>query len=199
MMKLKFGKEVYIHCVTGLKTIMIKLILKIFLAAIFTASVVFAGCNKVKSLLDINFDADFKVDMSVDAVDSGLGYGEFNIKETVDPLDDEEVQKYIDNIKGWEVTDLTIKFKQVDPDFDLSEGQAKMYNDNKTVEWNLTDQKVYSDLEISLGNENNQWAGVNELINQKKPFTINLTGKTTPGSKFKVQLIFNSKITANPL
>ena len=178
---------------------MIKLILKTSLALILTVSVIITGCNKVKGLLDINFDADFTVDMSVDASDSGLGNGSFDVEETVDPLENDDVRKYIDNIKDWEATDLTLKFKQVAPEFDLSEGKAKMYNGNKEVTWNLEDQKITENTEVKLGNDNNQWTTVNEMIMQKEPFTIELSGKATPGSQFKVQLVFNSKITANPL
>jgi len=178
---------------------MIKLILKISLATIFTASLVLVGCNKVKSLLDISFDADFNVDMSVDAVDSGLGYGWFEMEETVDPLADEEVRKYIDNIKDWAITDLKIKFNQVDPDFDLSESMIKMYNNEKVVSWDLPDQKIMEGSEILLDNENNQWSLLNEIIKQKEPFKVYLTGKTVPASHFNLQLVFKSKITANPL
>lgn len=178
---------------------MTKLLLQTALSVIFTVSIVFTGCNKVKGLLDINFDANFSVDMSVDALDSGTGFGVFDVEETLDPLADEEVQKYIDNIKDWAVTDLKIKFSQVNPEFDLSECIASMFLDEKTVTWYIADQHVINGDEVNLGNEENQWSMVNEIIKQKKPFTITLSGKTTPASQFKVQLIFNSKITANPL
>jgi len=185
--------------VTRKSAIMTRLILKTLVSLIFAFALITVGCNKVKDLLDIKFDADFKIDMSVNTDDSGLGFGYFNVEETVDPLSDEEVQKYIDNIKNWEIIDLKIKFNQVNPDFYMTEGIVKIYLDEKEVSWLLEDQQITPGSEFALGNEENQWNMVNEIINQKKPFKIKLTGKATPASNFNLQLMVNSKITANPL
>jgi hypothetical protein len=178
---------------------MTRLILKTSVTFFLAYALITVGCNKVKELLDIKFDADFTINLPVNADDSGLGFGYFNVEETVDPLSDEEVQKYIDNIKSWEIIDLKIKFNQVNPDFDMTEGIVKIYLDEKEVSWLLEDQQIIVGSEFALGNEDNQWSMVNEIINQKKPFKIKLTGKATPASNFNLQLIVNSKITANPL
>lgn len=178
---------------------MVKINLKILLSVIVVLALSIAGCNKVKELLDIKFDVDFKVDMSVEAGDSGCEGGAFSVEKTIDPLADDDVKKYIDNIKGWEVTQLSLLFKQVSPDFYLSEGLVKLSHQETEVIWNLDDQQIKENTEIFLANDNGQWQKVNEIMNKKEAFKVFFSGKADPGSDFVLQLVINSKITANPL
>lgn len=178
---------------------MVKGNIKIFLSIFVAVTILIAGCNKVKQLLDVKFDANFIVNLAVEAEDYGLDGGFFSIEKVVDPLADEEVKKYIDNIKGLEVTGLSMIFKQVNPGFNLSEGIAKMSLDNWEVTWNLKDQLVTDGTEVALGNENGQWNMVNDIMNQKKEFLIIVSGKSEPASSFVIQIDIKTKITANAL
>ena len=178
---------------------MVKMNLKILVSVIAIVALSIASCNKVKALLDIKFDVDVKVDMTVKADESGLEGGAFVVDKTIDPLADEEVKKYIDNIKGWEVLQLSILFKQVNPDFYLSEGLVKLSSAQKEVEWNLKDQQIKKDTKIDLSNDSGQWFIVNEIMNEKKPFNVHFSGIADPGSNFVLELIIKTKITANPL
>lgn len=162
-------------------------------------AITIAGCNKVKEILDIKFDADFTVDLSVESSNTGLDKSTFNVEKTVDPLEDETVQQYIDNIKGWEVLQLDIKFNQVYPDFYLSDGIVKIAGNGREVSWNLNDQDIIDGKVIALGNENGEWNMLNEIMNQKEPFIVYFSGNAEPASSFVLQFIIKTKITANPL
>lgn len=172
---------------------------KIILSVLLITGVAWSGCNKAKELLDVEFETNFKVNLPVSLTGSRSLDGVFLVEKTVDPLSDEEVEKYIDNIKAWNVTEFTGIFLHVNPDFVLTNGLVKMSSVDKEVIWNLEDQTITEGSVINLGNENGQWQTVNDILGQKKEFTVHFSGNNSLEEDFTLQLIIKTRVTANPL
>ena len=172
---------------------------KIILSVLLITGLAWSGCNKAKELLDVEFDADFKVNLPVYLTGARALDGAFLVEKTVDPLADEEVEKYIDNIKGWNVTEFSGVFLHVNPDFELTNGLVKISSASKQASWNLDDQTITEGTEISLGNENGQWQTINEIFGQKEEFTAHFSGNNSLEEDFTLQLIIKTRVTANPL
>lgn len=171
---------------------------RIILSVLVITATVWSGCNKAKELLDVEFDADFTVDLPV-SHSTRSAEASFLVEETVDPLADENVEKYIDNIKSWNITDLTGVFLQVNPDFDLTNGQVSVTSDDKSAVWNLANQTITEGSQISLGNEDGQWATVNEILGQKQVLTVRFSGDSSLDEDFTLRLTMYTQVTANPL
>lgn len=170
---------------------------RIILSLLVITATVWSGCNKAKELLDVEFDADFTVDLPVTTTRSVEG--SFNVEETVDPLSDDDVAKYIDNIKSWNITNLSGLFLQVNPDFDLSNAQVMVSSGDKEAIWNLADQNITEGTSITLSNENGQWETVNEILGMKQEFTVSFSGDSSLDDDFVLQLTIFTRVTANPL
>lgn len=173
--------------------------LRIILTVLLFTGFIWSGCDKAKELLDVEFDADFKVNLPVKLNGTRSLDGAFIVEETVNPLADEEIEKYIDNIKSWNVTELSGTFLQVDPDFELTNGLVKISSSSKEAIWNLDDQLITEGSEIILGNENGQWNTVNQILNDKQEFTILFSGNNSQEEDFVLQLLIETRVTANPL
>lgn len=173
--------------------------LKVILSILLFTGFVWSGCNKAKELFDVEFDADFKVNLPVKIDGTRSLDGEFLVEETVDPLADEEIEKYIDNIKSWNVTQLSGTFLQVNPDFELTNGLVKISSSSEEAIWNLNDQMISEGTEIVLGNEDGQWNTVNQILDEKQEFTILFSGNNSMEEDFVLQLVIETRVTANPL
>jgi len=176
--------------IMNLRTVLISLLL---------TGLVWSGCNKAKELFDVEFDADFKVNLPVNLIGTRSIDGAFMVEETVNPLADEEIEKYIDNIKAWNVTQLSGSFLQVNPDFELTNGLVKISSPGQEAIWNLDNQIITEGTEIILGNENGQWNTVNQILNEKQEFTVLFSGNNSLEEDFVLQLFIETRVTANPL
>lgn len=171
---------------------------RIILSALVISATVWSGCNKAKELLDVEFDADFTVDLPV-TQSSRSAEATFLVEETVDPLANETVEQYIDNIKSWNITDLTGIFLQVNPDFDLTNGMVSVSSGDKSAVWNLATQTITEGSQITLGNDDGQWDTVNEILGQKQVFNVRFSGDSSLDDDFTLRLTIFTRVTANPL
>lgn len=172
---------------------------RITLSVFVVAATLLSGCNKAKELLDVKFNTEFSVDLPVNVSGGRSIDGSFFVEETIDPLADEEVEKYIDNIKSFEITEIKGIFHQVDPDFDLSGGLVKVSSDSKEASWSLPVQEITNGSVVTLDDQNGQWQTTNDILGEKQPFTVHFSGTTSGEEDFVLQVIIKTKITANPL
>ncbi|PLX10759.1 MAG: hypothetical protein C0598_09765, partial [Marinilabiliales bacterium] len=68
-----------------------------------------ASCNTVKDALDVTFDTSFKTPFNINVpagTKAGVD-GTFSESATIDPLADPDVAQYADNIKSFNVIEIT--------------------------------------------------------------------------------------------
>lgn len=166
--------------------------------ALFVTSIIFSGCNKVKELADVTFTATY--DANLDVVVPATRNASFETETTIDPTSDEEVQKYIDNIKSFNVQQVTAEVIAISKDVTLVTSDLTVFNTNYTAAWHMENLPLSVGATIALGNEDGQWTTVNQIFEDKTAFTVKLVGETDEGDvTFTLKITMTTQITANPL
>lgn len=166
---------------------------------ILAVTIIWSGCNKIEEATDIEFEATYNADLDV-VVPSGQRSATFNSKTTIDPLSDPKVAQYINKIKNYKVLMVNAEITSISEDVTLLNAKLEIYTDANNAEWNLTNLPLSQGAQLELGNENGQWDTVKQILEEKKEFTIELTGETDKGDvSFTVRVSIKAKVTANPL
>lgn len=165
----------------------------------------FSACEKIKSLADVKFDAEFQTDLNVTVTPSlnkaGVD-GVFFASATIDPLSDSEFKKYADKIKKIEIVDATAEIITINPtpvqliSAELKASSAGMAD----AQWNFANESLTAGKKLNLSNANNQWTNLQSILDSKAVFTVSLQGQTDVNdATFQVRVTYKTKITANPL
>ncbi len=178
--------------------------MKIFFAAVLLSGLMFTtGCSKIKSLLDVKFDANYTVDLNVKIPAPGslkTVQSSFEGSATIDPTSNSDVSKYLNLIKSWNVTGLTGTFKNVTKEAVLQTGILKISSDAGTSKWTFTNVQIKNDGTFTLDNTNGQWDELDRILSAKKPFTVDVSGTTDKDDfSFTMSIKIQSTVTANPL
>ncbi|MCF6169412.1 MAG: hypothetical protein L3J66_00355 [Bacteroidales bacterium] len=174
------------------------------LFALLAVAFVIGGCNKIKSLADVSFDADFDVELDV-VVPPGSHSPEmsatFASTTTIDPLSDSTVEKYIAKIKRWEITGMSGKIVRVSKaGTSIQNAEMQVYTDNFNAAWNLPDIPLVQGRTFPLDNGGGQWFAVENILGEKKVFTVAAEGATDDDDfSFTIRIYVKCKVTANPL
>ncbi len=179
--------------------------MKMLFATILLSGLMFnTGCKKVKSLLDVTFDANYTVDMNM-TIPPASGtiksiQSSFEGNATVDPTSNSEVAKYLNLIKTWHIKNLTGTFKNVTKEAVLQNGTITFSSDAGTATWTFTNVSIKNGGSFSMDNNKGQWAELDKILSAKKEFTITVNGKTDIDDfSFTMSVKIESTITANPL
>ncbi|VAW26512.1 hypothetical protein MNBD_BACTEROID07-48 [hydrothermal vent metagenome] len=178
---------------------------KIFFTAILLSGLVFSsGCGKIKSLLDVKFDANYTVNlnMSVPAASSTLKsvQSSFEGSATVDPTSNSDVSKYLNLIKSWTVNSITGTFNNVTKEAVLQNGTLTFTSDAGTASWTFTNVQIKNGGTITIDNTSGQLDELSKILSAKKVFTVSFTGTTDKDDfTFTLSLEINSTVVANPL
>ncbi len=178
--------------------------MKMFFATMLLSGLLFStGCEKVKSLLDVKFDADYTVNMNMDVPASGSINGvqsTFEGSASIDPTSNSDVSKYLNLIKSWHVTELTGTFKNVTKEAVLESGTLTFSAEAGTATWNFTNVPIKNDGSFTLDNSKGQWDELDKILSAKKKITVTVNGKTNIDNfSFTMSVKISSTITANPL
>jgi hypothetical protein len=165
-----------------------------------------SSCEKIKSLFDVDFDTTFSGDLDIDipesALKSAIGY-EFQVQATIDPLDDEDVAEYIDNIKEMQVNDVLATVVAVNKENVAFESGTffKIADDTDVVTWTLTsDWPITEGTELTLGDLGGTYKVVQDILERKGPFKIGVEGTCTQkGVNITIRLSIDTKVIASPL
>ncbi|HDO06352.1 MAG TPA: hypothetical protein ENG85_01580, partial [Bacteroidetes bacterium] len=145
--------------------------MKIFFTAILVSGLLFStGCEKVKSLLDMKFDANYTVDINVSVPASAsieAVQGSFSESATIDPTENPDVSKYLNLIKSWTVTRLTGTFKDVSKEAVLNNGTISFSSDADTATWNFTNVAIKNGGTFTMDNTNGQWTEFDKILSAK--------------------------------
>jgi len=178
---------------------------KMFIATILISGLMLStGCEKIKSLLDVKFDANYTVDMNVTippasgSVKDALST--FSGTATIDPTSNSDVAKYMNLIKAWNVTGLTGTFKNVSKEATLQNGILSFSSDAGTATWIFSNVAIQNDGTFTLDNTSGQWTELDKILSAKKSFTVTFSGTTDKDDfSFTMEIQITSQVTANPL
>lgn len=173
-----------------------------FPMALLIATLIIASCNTVKDALDVTFDTSFTAPLNIDVPEgtkAGIN-GTFNESATIDPLTDENVKKYADNLKDFEVTELTGEITSINKDVTLTTMTITVSNASKSTSWTVNNVAISQGTKITFGNDNGEWDTVNNILKDKQEFTVTAQGETDQdGVQFNLNLTIKVRVTANPL
>jgi len=159
--------------------------------------VIMAACGK--DALDVTFNANYKVDLPV-AVTGAKAEYDFAVSDTIDPMMDEEVTKYMGKIKEWKLEGLEGEYKDLSEEFKLISGTLSVKSEGFLASWVLANIDIKEAYNMILTNSNGQFDEVNKILASKKPFIISFVGKTDKKDiTYKVGMTVKTKVTANPL
>lgn len=178
--------------------------MKIFFAAILVSGLLFTtGCSKIKSLLDVKFDANYPVNINITVPALGsieAVQGSFSESVTIDPTSNSDVSKYLNLIKSWHVTELTGTFKNVSKVAVLKNGTISFSSTADSASWTFTNVPIQNGGTFTMDNANGQWTELDKVLSSKKPFTVTVSGTTDKDDfTFTMSVEIQSTVTANPL
>ena len=178
--------------------------IKTLLFAILAGVLMISACKKVGDLTEVKFDAEFKADLNCevppDSFKSGIN-GAFSASETIDPLADPNVEKYLDKIKSWNVESVTAEILSVSKEgVNLLNADLKVFSEAHTALWNMSNIPLVVGQQATLDNGNGQWDAINSILGEKKVFNVTVNGATDKDDvTFVIRVIIKTKVTANPL
>jgi PBP1b-binding outer membrane lipoprotein LpoB len=172
---------------------------------ILFVSIIFSGCEKIKSLADVTFEAEFSTDLPVQIQPTSLKAdinGTFFETATIDPLSDTEFAKYAEKIKKIEIIEATAEVITINPSPILlvtANLTASATNFTSAV-WSFANESLTQGKQLTLGNENSQWTNLQKILDSKEVFNVTLQGQAdVDEASFTVRVKYKTKITANPL
>lgn len=173
-------------------------------AILLFSTTFFSSCEKLKSLADIEFDADFESQLDVAIQPTALKstLGAFNQAVTIDPLSNAEFQKYKDKIKDIHINSAEITITQLSPSpINLTTATLTASATNfQPASWTVNNETLTVGKVITLDNNQQQFNKLKAIINQKNPFEVRLQGSTNVDQgNFKAKIKFKTRVTANPL
>ncbi len=165
-----------------------------------------SSCEKIKSLADVKFNSELGTDLNV-TVGSGTekstqiaGYT-FSESADVNLHDDQNIDKYFDKLKGFEVQEVTGTVKSViSGPVTITNGKLSIVSGASTATWLIKNFQVQTNATLTLNNNGGQWDIVNGFLNDKKDFTVTVEGTTDKDNvSFTLHVLVKVKVTANPL
>ena len=168
------------------------------LIAFVITLLVFAGCEKAKEALDVTFDATFHADLNVEVPVADRG--SFYASETIDPLADPNIEKYLDKIKSWEIQEVTGEIIEISKNITLVTADLIVYSASKSATWHFENEALFLGKTLTLDNANGQWDTIALILDEKTVFTIDISGSTDQDNvTFTIRVTIKTKVTANPL
>jgi hypothetical protein len=175
------------------------------LLLLFSASIIFSGCEKIKSLADVTFEAEFSTDLPVQVLptkNNSNVNGAFFETATIDPLSDSEFAKYAEKIKKIEIIEATAEIISINPSPIMlvsANLEASATNFTSAV-WSFANESLTQGKILTLGNENSQWTNLQSILDSKEVFNVTLQGMVdVDQADFTVRVKYKTKVTANPL
>lgn len=162
-------------------------------------SLIYAGCSKIENAADVEFDADYNTNLFADVPASGQKAA-FVAESKIDPLENDDVSKYINQIKNIEIQKITAEVVEINKEATLVSGNLDIYTSSNKASWNLDNLPLTKGAVLELNNTEGQWNTVKQIFAEKTSFDVKLTGNTNQGDlMFTLKVSIETKVTANPL
>ncbi len=176
---------------------------KLFLGLLILTGIVFTGCKEASELVDVKFAANYETELNVAVTPSTTAKvtnGVFAVTKTIDPTTNSDYEKYLNNIKGVNITSVSGLILSVNPDMTLLQTNLSITNGTRTATWTYDNLSIVEGTIITLDNNNGQWDEVEQMLMEKEPFTVSLSGTASEeNADFVVLISFESEVTANPI
>jgi hypothetical protein len=165
---------------------------------------IYTGCEKTKSLLDVKFDADFDTNLNVVVEPAGGEKslsGAFYASAGIDPMSNDDFAEYAEKIKNIniksvvaEVTSISKPAVLLSADLTISSGGVD------PASWAFTNEDLIQGKTFSLGNENGQWDRVQTMLNNQNLIDVVIQGSTDEDNlEFTLKVTIGTEVVANPL
>ena len=179
---------------------------RIFLLTVLASFLVITGCEKIKNLADVEFDADYSADIDVtiapdekSALKATQNYT-FNESETIDPNSNSDFDKYADKIKDVEVKSVTAEVISINKEVTLTATTLEIFSDNHSASWYFEEKVVNVGTSLSLQQDDAKLTAMEKIIDEREPFTVSVRGESSKDDvQMTIRVTVKTKITANPL
>lgn len=165
-----------------------------------------SSCEKIRGIFDVEFDSTLSGELDIEITESALKSAEsysFEAQATIDPLDDENIAEYIDNIKEMNVNGIVASVEYVNKeDVVFESGTFFRISDNTdAITWTLTgDWPIVEGTELTLEDLGGTYNMVEDVLNKKGSFSISTEGTCTRTDVFiTIRLGIDTEVIANPL
>jgi hypothetical protein len=158
------------------------------------------GCEKVKDLNTVDFDAAFSGDL--DCITAGLKSNllvpTFSASAVINPTEDPNVNTYLNNIQKYEIQSVKATITSMSQEnVTMTSADLSIYNFQYNAGWEFQDELLTTGKTLTLGNENGQWNTVSNILKDGQEFTILITGEADfSGITFTVKVDIDTKVTA---
>jgi hypothetical protein len=165
-----------------------------------------SSCEKIKSLFDVEFESELSGNLLVNVAElqkkSTDAYS-FSASATIDPLSDEDIEEYVDNIKEIDVDGIIAEVTSVNKDNVVFKAGTffTIKDDMNVVTWTLSsDWPIVVGTTLALEDLGGVYDAVSEILDRKEVFEIGVEGECSEtGVSIVISLGINSTITATPL
>ncbi len=173
---------------------------KLFLGLLLSG-IILTSCEDVSDLADVKFPVDYEAELDVTVTPSSsikAINGVFSASEIIDPTSNSDYTKYLDKIKGVEITEFYAKILSIDPaDITLTSTVVSVTNDNYNATWEFIDLPITVGTVVTLNNDNGQWDSIEQILMDKDPFTVSISGEADEeNAEFVILFTCNSEVLA---
>ncbi len=171
----------------------------------FLIGATFSSCDEIESLADINFTSQLSADLNVDIPAQEFKSAEmaaisFSEQTTIDPQADSNIEKYFDNLKSFDVQNVTGTVKSVSAPVKILSGTISVIGGSRTASWTITNFDVVNGASVTLDNSAGQWDTINKILDNKQTFTARIEGTVDRDDvSFTISILIKIKVVANPL
>jgi hypothetical protein len=175
-------------------------------STIVLVSLIFVGCEKA----DIEFESTFTADLHcIVPAGSREINGNFNSSAVIDLTSDPDVNKYLDNIKSFDILSVKGTITAVSKDARLTTTTLKIFipkvgvPTSDTISWMFTDLLITDSTGVITtleGNEPEKAISWTSLPEDDYTIGVSTTGTTNEDDvTFTIEVAIKTKFVANPL
>lgn len=172
----------------------------LFFVLLFS-SIVLTGCQEAEEILDVKFNANYETELDI-VVPSGTKStnGTFEVNEIIDPTTNSKYLEYIDKIKDVKINELSGMVLSINKNVTLESTEISIYNESHNASWVFTNEPITVGTVLTLDNTSGQWDAMENIMLDKKVFTVSAIGQTDEDDvEFTILFTLKSEVTANPL
>jgi len=176
--------------ICSLKTIikkkLMKNLTKLAIGLLVLTGIIFTGCKEVTELTDVTGDKGVT--------------GGFSVSETINPADNPDYNQYLDKIKGVTINKVSGLVISINPNITLTSTTIRVSNESRSTSWEYINLPISLGTILTLDNDNGQWDVIEQILMDKKTFTVEINGQADADeAEFAVLLAIDSEVLANPL
>jgi len=168
----------------------------------------FTSCQKIKSLFDVELKSTLEGTLLIDVVEpaqkSTNGY-DFYVEELVDPLEDDDIDEYQNNIKKIKATNIVATIKDVNKADVVFEKGTKITVKGSTdvVYWTLAEPwpiEIGDEITLSDDDTLKLYKAVTEMLTDLQTLTIIAEGTCNQTGVYVTLVVgIDVVVTASPL